>query len=264
MLSGITNLLVNFGQRGISFFERLGRGHIFLLRTLGGLTEVMLRPSLLVQQLYSVGVLTVVIILVAGLFIGLVLGLIGYDLLVRYGSEESLGTLLGLVLIPHMGPVVTGLLFAGRAGSALTAEIGLMKATEQLSGMEMMAVDPYKRVIAPRFLAGIISMPLLVAMFSAVGVFGGYFVGVGLLGVDEGAYWSQMQSAVDFREDVINGIIKSVAFGFAATWIAIYEGYDSIPTSEGVSRATTRSVVHASLVILGLNFILTALMMSGG
>jgi len=165
-----------------------------------------------------------------------------------------------LSLLRELGPVVTALLFAGRAGSALTAEIGLMKSTEQLSGMEMMAVDPMRRVIAPRFLAGFFSMPLLATIFSAVGVMGGYFVGVGLLGVDAGAFWSQMQDSVDFNEDVMNGVIKSVVFGLVVTWIALFEGYDATPTSEGVSRATTRTVVHSSLAVLGLDFILTGLM----
>ncbi len=190
----------------------------------------------------------------------MVLGLQGYNTLVKFGAEESLGVVVALSLVRELGPVVAGLLFAGRAGSALTAEIGLMKATEQLSAMEMMAVDPVRRVLAPRFLAGFISMPLLAAIFSAVGVLGGYFVGVGLLGVDEGAYWSQIQANVDFDDDIINGVIKSVVFGVVITWIAVFEGYDAIPTSEGVSRATTRTVVHSSLAVLGLDFILTALM----
>lgn len=255
--------LVRLGRAGIGFSSRLGRSVLFLLRALGGLPSVLVRPRLLVQQLYSVGVLTVLIIVVAGLFVGMVLGLQGYNILVRFNSESSLGVMVGLSLVRELGPVVTALLFAGRAGSALTAEIGLMKATEQLSGMEMMAVDPYKRVVAPRFLAGFIAMPLLAAIFSAVGVAGGYLVGVNLLGVDAGAYWSQMQSSVDLWDDVMNGVIKSVAFGFVATWIAVFEGYDSLPTSEGVSRATTRSVVNASLAVLGMNFILTALMLNG-
>jgi phospholipid/cholesterol/gamma-HCH transport system permease protein len=168
--------------------------------------------------------------------------------------------MVALSLVRELGPVVTGLLFAGRAGSALTAEIGLMKATEQLSGMEMMAVDPMKRVVAPRFIAGFISMPLLAAIFSLVGVYGGYLVGVGLLGVDEGAYWSQMQSKVDLHDDIYNGAIKSVVFGLVVAWIAVFEGYDTVPTAEGVSRATTRTVVHSSLAVLGLDFVLTALM----
>lgn len=262
-MSSIVETLASLGRYGLSFLQRMGRSLLFLLRTLAGVPSVLPRPGLLLQQLYAVGVLTLLIILVAGLFVGMVLSLQGYNILVRFNSESSLGVMVGLSLVRELGPVVTALLFAGRAGSALTAEIGLMKATEQLSGMEMMAVDPFKRVIAPRFLAGFISMPLLAAIFSSVGVLGGYFVGVGLLGVDSGAYWSQMQNSVDYWDDVMNGVIKSIAFGFVATWIAVFEGYDCVPTSEGVSRATTRSVVHASLVVLGLNFILTALMLSG-
>jgi phospholipid/cholesterol/gamma-HCH transport system permease protein len=200
------------------------------------------------------------LIAISGLFVGMVLALQGYNTLVDFGAEESLGVVVALSIVRELGPVVTALLFAGRAGSALTAEIGLMKATEQLSGMEMMAVDPLHRVIAPRFLAGIISMPVLAAVFGAVGIWGGYFVGVGLLGVDEGAYWAQMQAKVDFYDDVLNGVIKSVVFGIVTTWIAVFEGYDAIPTSEGVSRATTRTVVHSAFAVLGLDFVLTALM----
>jgi phospholipid/cholesterol/gamma-HCH transport system permease protein len=207
--------------------------------------------------------MSLVIILVSGLFVGMVLGLQGYDTLVRYGSAEALGVLVSLSLVRELGPVVAGLLFASRAGSAITAEIGLMKATEQLSAMEMMAVDPIARVVAPRFWAGVISMPLLAALFSAMGVFGGYLVGVRLIGVDEGSFWSQMQAAVDFREDVLNGVIKSLVFGVAVTWIAVYEGYDAPPTAEGVSGATTRTVVTSSLAILALDFVLTALMFRG-
>jgi phospholipid/cholesterol/gamma-HCH transport system permease protein len=252
--------LQRLGQSGLGFFERLGRGHLLFYYLLAGIPSVLARLSLLIQQIYSVGVLSLLIILVSGLFVGMVLGLQGYNTLVDFGAEESLGTVVALTLVRELGPVVTALLFAGRAGSALTAEIGLMKATEQLSGMEMMAVDPIKRVLSPRFLAGVLSMPLLAAIFSAVGVIGGYFVGVGLLGVDEGAYWSQMQSNVDLHEDIYNGVIKSFVFGVVASWIAIFEGYDATPTSEGVSRATTRTVVHTSLAVLGLDFILTALM----
>jgi len=188
------------------------------------------------------------------------MGLQGYNTLVKFGAEESLGVLVSLSLVRELGPVVAALLFAGRAGSALTAEIGLMKATEQLSGMEMMAVDPVQRVIAPRFLAAFLSMPLLAAIFSAVGIYGGYLLGVVVLGVDDGAYWGQMQDAVDLRDDIYNGVIKSIVFGFVAGWIALFEGYDAIPTAEGVSRATTRTVVHTSLAVLGLDFVLTALM----
>ncbi len=254
------NWLQQLGRAGLNFFERLGRGHIFLFYVLAGSPGMFIRFRLLLQQLFSIGVLSLLIVAVAGLFVGMVLGLQGYNTLVDFGSEESLGVMVALSLVQELGPVLTAILFAARAGTSLTAEIGLMKATEQLSGMEMMAVDPLQRVIAPRFWAGFISVPLLAAIFSAVGVFGGYFVGVGLLGVDEGAFWSQIQSRVDFYDDVLNGIIKSVVFGFAASWIALYEGYDAVPTSEGVSRATTRTVVHTSLVVLGLDVIMTALM----
>jgi len=252
--------LQSLGRSALDFFQRLGRGHILLLRILAGLHTLLPRPGLVVKQVYSVGVLSLLIILVSGLFVGMVLGLQGYNTLVDFGAEESLGVVVALSLVRELGPVVSALLFAGRAGSALTAEIGLMKATEQLSAMEMMAVDPVRRVLAPRFVAGMISMPLLAAIFSAVGVIGGYFVGVGLLGVDEGAYWSQMQAKVDLHEDIYNGVIKSFVFGIVVTWIAIFEGNDTVPTSEGVSRATTRTVVHSSLAVLGLDFILTALM----
>jgi len=248
------------GFHALAFFQRLGRAHLFLWAVICGLPSVMLRLRLLIQQVFSVGVLSLVIIVVAGLFVGMVLGLQGYYTLVDFGAEESLGVMVALSLVRELGPVVAALLFAGRAGSALTAEIGLMKATEQLSGMEMMAVDPLKRVIAPRFFAGVLSMPLLAAIFSAVGVMGGYLAGVGLLGVDEGAFWSQMQDRVDFNDDIMNGVIKSIVFGVVVTWIAVFEGYDAVPTSEGVSRATTRTVVYASLAVLGLDFVLTALM----
>ena len=254
------NQIQSLGRSAIDFFERLGRGHILLLDLLKGIPSVVVRPVLIIQQLYSVGVLSLIIIVVSGFFVGMVMGLQGYNTLVDFGAEESLGVMVALSLVRELGPVVTALLFAGRAGSALTAEIGLMKATEQLSAMEMMAVDPIRRVLAPRFLAGFISMPLLAAMFSAVGVLGGFFVGVGLLGVDDGAYWSQMQASVDVYDDIYNGVIKSLVFGLVVTWIAVFEGYDAIPTSEGVSRATTRTVVHSSLAVLGLDFILTALM----
>lgn len=256
----LIDLFQHLGSRAFDFFSRLGRGHILFLQMVMALPIVLLRPRLLLQQLYMVGVLSLLIIVVSGFFVGMVLGLQGYNTLVDFGAEESLGTFVALTLVRELGPVVTALLFAGRAGSALTAEIGLMKTTEQLSGMEMMAVDPIKRVLAPRFYAGILSMPLLAAIFSAVGIYGGFFVGVGLLGVDEGGYWSQMQAHVDFADDIVNGVIKSVVFGVVAVWIAIYEGYDCVPSSEGVSRATTRTVVHTSLAVLGLDFILTALM----
>ncbi len=253
-------VLRRFGRTGLRFFERLGRGNIFFLHVLAGVPALVLRPTLVIAQTWSVGVRSLIITVVSGTFVGMVLGLQGYNTLVDFGAEESLGVVVALSLVRELGPVVSALLFAGRAGSALTAEIGLMKATEQLAGMEMMAVDPLRRVVAPRFMAGVISMPLLAAMFSAVGVLGGYFVGVGLLGVDEGAFWSQMQSKVDVYEDILNGVIKSLVFGVVVTWIAVFEGYDTVPTSEGVSAATTRTVVHSSLAVLGLDFVLTALM----
>jgi phospholipid/cholesterol/gamma-HCH transport system permease protein len=252
--------LRHLGRWGLGTFERLGRGHLFLVRLLLSGTTLLLRFPLVIAQIYSVGVLTVPIIVVSGAFVGMVLGLQGYNTLVDFGAEQSLGVMVSLSLVRELGPVISALLFAGRAGSALTAEIGLMKATEQLSGMEMMAVDPIRRVAAPRFFAGCFSMPLLTAMFSAVGIVGGYFVGVGLLGVDEGAFWSQMQAKTDWEEDVLNGIIKSIVFGIVVTWIAVFEGYDTAPTSEGVAQATTRTVVHSAFAVLALDFVLTALM----
>ena len=220
------------------------------------------RLRLTIGQVHFIGNYSLIIIVVSGLFVGFVLGLQGYNTLQRYGSEQALGLLVALSLVRELGPVITALLFAGRAGTSITAEIGLMKAGEQLAAMDMMAVSPIARVLAPRFWAGVISMPLLAAMFSAVGVFGGYLVGVGLIGVDDGAFWSQMQNGVDWREDVGNGIIKSIVFGVAVTFIAVFEGYDCQATPEGVSRATTRTVVSSSLAVLGLDFILTALMFS--
>jgi len=223
----------------------------------------MRRFSLIIRELYFTGVLTLIIILVSGLFVGMVLGLQGYETLQKYGAETAVGTLVALSLVRELGPVVAGLLFASRAGSAITAEIGLMKVTEQLDAMGMMAVDPIARVVAPRFWAGVISMPLLAAIFSAMGIFGGYLVAVVLIGVDEGLFWSQMQSVVDFRFDIVNGIIKTCFFGVAVTAIAVFEGYDAQPTAEGVSGATTRTVVTSALVILGLDFVLTSFMFRG-
>ena len=248
------------GARSFGMFERLGRGSIFFINIVSSIPSVLVRPRLLVAQLYSVGVLSFSLIVIAGLFVGMVLALQGFYTLSDFGAEGMLGVMVAASLVRELGPVVAALLFAGRAGSALTAEIGLMKATEQLSGMEMMAVDPVGRIITPRFLAGLISMPLLATLFSAVGILGGYFIGVGLLGIDEGGYWSQMQAKIDFSGDIINGFIKSVVFGLVVTWIAVFEGYDAIPTSEGVSRATTRTVVHSAFAVLLLDFILTALM----
>jgi phospholipid/cholesterol/gamma-HCH transport system permease protein len=243
---------------------RVGFASRFFWLTLRESGTSFRRFSLTIREIYFAGVLSLIIILVSGLFVGMVLGLQGYDTLVRYGSSEALGVLVSLSLVRELGPVVAGLLFASRAGSAITAEIGLMKATEQLSAMEMMAVDPIARVVAPRFWGGVISMPLLAALFSTMGIFGAYLVGVRLIDIDAGAFWSQMQAAVDLRNDIMNGVIKSVVFGIAVTWIAVFEGYDAIPTAEGVSRATTRTVVTSSLAILALDFVLTALMFTGG
>ena len=249
-----------FGRTWINMVERLGRASMFLFQLLGALFSLIKRPSLLVKQLHAAGVMTLSIVLVSGLFVGMVLALQAYNTLIDFGQESRVGTLVALTLVRELGPVVTGLLFAGRAGSAMTAEIGLMKATEQLSGLEMMAVDPFKRVFAPRFLAGFLALPMLAAMFSAVGVMGGHLIGVEVLGIVAGAYWSQMQSATSFVNDVCNGLIKGLVFGFVVSWIAIFEGADCIPTSEGVSSATTRTVVHSSLAILALDFLLTAVM----
>ncbi|MCU7938173.1 MAG: lipid asymmetry maintenance ABC transporter permease subunit MlaE [gamma proteobacterium symbiont of Bathyaustriella thionipta] len=249
------------GKSAIDFWARLGGEVLLFLQTVMAFSKIIFRPGLIIQQLFSIGVRSMLIIIVSGFFVGMVLGLQGYNTLIDFGAEESLGVMVALSLVRELGPVVTALLFAGRAGSALTAEIGLMKATEQLSGLEMMAVNPVERILAPRLFAGIISMPLLAAMFSAVGVFGGYLVGVDLLGVDTGAYWSQMQARVDFDQDIVQGVIKSVVFGVVTTWIAVYEGYTCLPTSEGVSRSTTRTVVYSALAVLGLDFLLTALML---
>ncbi|NQZ21563.1 MAG: lipid asymmetry maintenance ABC transporter permease subunit MlaE [Colwellia sp.] len=248
------------GQNLISLISGLGRAVVLLMSAILHVPNVRKGFPLLIQQLYSVGVLSLIIVMVSGLFIGMVISLQGYTILVGYGAEGSLGPMVALSLLRELGPVVAALLFAGRAGSALTAEIGLMKATEQLSSLEMMAIDPLRRIIAPRFWAGFISLPILAAIFSAVGILGGHLVGVEWLGVDSGTFWSVMQAQVDFEKDILNGIIKSVTFAFVVTWIAVYKGYDCIPTSEGISRATTSTVVQSSLLVLGLDFVLTALM----
>ena len=221
------------------------------------------RGRLLRDQVHFLGNYSLAIIGVSGLFVGFVLALQGYYVLQRYGSSEALGILVALSLTRELGPVVAGLLFASRAGSSITAEIGLMKATEQLKAMDMMAVNPIARVVAPRFWGGVISMPLLAALFSAMGIFGGYLIGVVFIGVDEGAFWSQMQASVDFHTDIWNGVVKSFVFGAAVSLIAVYEGYDSVPTAEGVSRAITRTVVNSALAILALDFVLTSFMFRG-
>ncbi|PAJ72329.1 ABC transporter permease [Pseudoalteromonas sp. NBT06-2] len=250
------------GKSTLERFSSIGRATSLLLGSLFSMPNIKKGTPLLIKQLYYVGFLSLTIVIVSGLFIGMVLALQGYTVLQGYGAEGSLGPLVALSLLRELGPVVTGLLFAGRAGSALTAEIGLMKATEQLSSLEMMAVDPLKRIIAPRFWAGMISMPLLALIFSAVGILGAHLVGVNWLGVDTGSFWSIMQAEVSFEKDILNGIIKTVVFAFLITWIALYRGYDCIPTSEGISNATTKTVVQSSLAVLGFDFVLTAIMFS--
>lgn len=257
------NAIAAIGAWSIAAVRGVGDATRFFLAVLGQIPRALLRFGLVRDQVHFVGNYSVVIIGVSGLFVGFVLGLQGYYTLQRYGSEQALGLLVALSLVRELGPVVTALLFAGRAGTSLTAEIGLMKAGEQLSAMEMMAVNPIGRVIAPRFIAGVIAMPILAALFSAVGIIGGYIVGVQLIGVDEGAFWAQMQGGVDVWSDVGNGVIKSIVFGIAVTFVALRTGFDASPTPEGVSRATTRTVVTASLTVLALDFILTALMFSG-
>ena len=263
MFEAVLDSLSRLGNRVTSRIQRLGKASLFLSATLLGSGTAWRRFGLIVRELYYTGVLSLIIILVSGLFVGMVLGLQGYDTLQRYGSSSALGVLVALSLVRELGPVVAALLFASRAGSAITAEIGLMRATEQLSAMEMMAVDPVARVVAPRFWAGVISMPLLAALFSAIGIFGGYLIGVVLIGVDEGSFWSQMQASVDFRIDIVNGVIKSFVFGVIVSWIAVFEGFHAAPSAEGVSAATTRTVVTSALAILGADFILTAFMFTG-
>ena len=251
------------GHRAVNAVWRIGLAARFFGLTLLHSGSGFRRFHLIKKELFSTGVMSLIIIIVAGLFVGMVLGLQGYETLKRYGSESALGVMVALGLVRELGPVVAALLFASRAGSAMTAEIGLMKATEQIAAMELMAVNPIARIVAPRFWAGVISMPLLAAMFSAAGIFGGYFVGVVQIGVDEGSFWSQMQAAVDFKYDIMNGVLKSFVFGVVVTVIALFEGYDAPPTAEGVSGATTRTVVTSSLAILMLDFVLTAMMFGG-
>lgn len=259
---GLISTLRSIGHKFSDSVWRLGAGARLFGLTLIYSGESFRRFHLTVREVYFTGVMSLVIILVSAFFVGMVLALQGYHTLQRYGSAESIGVLVALSLLRELGPVVTALLFAGRAGTAITAEIGLMKATEQLSAMEMMAVSPISRVIAPRFWAGVISMPILATLFSMVGILGGYLVAVPVIGVDAGAFWSQMQANVDWKLDILNGVIKSVVFGVVCTMIALFEGYDAPPTAEGVSRATTRTVVTSSLAILGLDFVLTSFMIS--
>jgi phospholipid/cholesterol/gamma-HCH transport system permease protein len=260
-LSAIKTLR-KIGNDFTSSIWRLGAGTRLFGLTLASSSECIRRPSLVIREVYFTGVRSLIIISVSAFFVGMVLALQGYNTLQKYGSSEAIGVLVALALVRELGPVVTALLFAGRAGTAITAEIGLMKATEQLSAMEMMAISPISRVIAPRFWAGVISMPILASLFSMIGVLGGYMVAVPLIGVDAGAFWSQMQANVDWRLDIVNGVIKSLVFGVACTMIALFEGYDAPPTAEGVSSATTRTVVTSSLVVLALDFALTSFMLS--
>ena len=254
------NLLAHRGAATRQWLANWGAGARLAGAILRGTGIVWRRPALLRDQLHFLGNHSLAIVLVAGLFVGFVLGLQGYYTLQRYGSAEALGLLVALSLTRELGPVITALLFAGRAGTSLTAEIGLMRAGEQIAAMEMMAVDPVRRVLVPRFWGGVLAMPMLTAIFSAVGIGGAYLVGVSLIGVDAGAFWSQMQSGVDVWADVGNGMIKSVVFGLTVTFLALLQGYAAKPTPEGVARATTRTVVMGSLAVLGLDFILTAWM----
>lgn len=251
------------GRQTIAISAGLGQSGLFLAKNIWRRPRPLRTLPLLIQETFSVGVLSLPIIVVSALFIGMVVALQGFNILQKFGAETELGQMVALSVVRELGPVVGALLFAGRAGSALTAEIGLMKATEQLSSMEMMGVDPLWRIISPRFWAGIYALPLLVIIFCAVAVYGGYLVGVQWLGIDSGSFWSGMQSAVDFRIDILNGIVKSVVFGFVVTWIAVFQGYAAVPTAAGISRATTCTVVYASLAVLGLDFLLTAIMMGG-
>lgn len=255
--------VVKLGQNGIDILKQFGKAGILLYRVVFHVPNFRKGLPLVAQQIYAEGVLSLLIIVVSGLFIGMVVALQGYHTLVKFGASQQLGPLVALSVVRELGPVVTALLFAGRAGSALTAEIGLMKATEQLASMEMMAVDPIRRVISPRLWGGFISMPLLTIIFNMVAVYGAYLVGVKWLGLDAGAFWSNMQSSVDFREDVLKGIYKSIVFGLVVTWIALQQGYDAEPTSAGIANATTRTVVYSSLAVLGLDFVLTAMMIGG-
>ena len=253
----------SLGQVGVQSIQSIGRAGMLFTQsvTWGGPGSAGFLD--LIRQIHSVGVRSLSIIIVAGFFVGMVLALQGYNILVKFGSVSALGTMVSLTLLRELGPVLAALLFAGRAGSALTAEIGLMKATEQLSAMEMMGVDPLKRVITPRLWAGVISVPILALLFSTVGIWGGAFVAVDMLGLYDGAYWSNMANTVEFYEDVVQGLIKAAVFGVVVTWIAVYQGYDAAPTSEGIGKATTQTVVISSLAILGLDFILTAVMLGG-
>src|SRR5579864_6776931 len=257
------NQIALLGKKGIQRISDIGKAGFLLSGVIFRIPNLRKGFPLLVQQIYAEGFLSLLIIVVSSLFIGMVLALQGYHTLAKFGASQELGPLVALSVLRELGPVVTAILFAGRAGSAVTAEIGLMKATEQLSSMEMMAVDPIRRVISPRFWGGFISMPLLTIIFNAMAIYGAYLVGVKWLGVDAGIFWSNMQASVEFHADVVNGILKSVVFGVAVTWIAVFQGYIAVPTSAGIASSTTRTVVYGSLVVFGLDFVLTAMMIGG-
>lgn len=259
----LESYLFNIGYVTLAFLDSIGSASLALFNAIVSKPDFARGPRRLMAQVYSVGVLSLVIIMISGFFIGMVLGLQGYNILSRFGADQALGQLVALSMVRELGPVIGALLFAGRAGSAITAEISLMKTTEQLSSMEMMGVDPLHRVIAPRFWAGQVSLPMLTLIFNAIAIIGGYMVGVYWLGVDDGAFWSNMQASVDFYDDVLNGVIKSMVFGGVITWISVFQGLNSVPTSEGIGRATTKTVVYSSLCVLGLDFFLTAVMFRG-
>jgi phospholipid/cholesterol/gamma-HCH transport system permease protein len=257
------NAIAALGDRFIHVSERIGLSGVLVFHTLCRPPRLWRTFPLVMHQLYFVGVLSLLIVITSGAFIGMVVSLQGHHTLEKFGASQDLGQLLALSVVRELGPVVTALLFAGRAGTALTAEIGLMQTTEQIASMEMMAVDPLWRVISPRLWAGLLSLPLLTMVFSAMAILGGYVVGVDWLGVDAGSFWSNMQASVDFRLDVINGVIKSCVFGLVCTWVAVFQGYYCVPTAAGVAQATTNTVVYSSLLVLGLDFVLTAVMLGG-
>ena len=257
------NKIDYLGERTINKLQDIGTAGIFLLRLLCAKPKIKHLTTALKTQLYHVGVLSCLIIVLSALFIGMVVGLQGYNTLKKFGATSALGQLISLSVVRELGPVITALLFAGRAGSALAAEIGLMKATEQIDSMNMMGVNPLAQIVYPRFLAGLIAMPILALMFSAVAIYGGYFIGTAWLGVDSGSFWSNMQAVVDFKVDILSGIIKSFAFAFVVVWIAVFQGYTCNPNAVGISKVTTRTVVYSSLAVLGLDFFLTALMIGG-
>ena len=259
----IVNLITALGTRITRPILTLGIFFRFFLAILARTSIVFRRPRLVIEQIHFIGNYSLIIIAVSGLFVGFVLGLQGYYTLTRYGSEEALGVMVALGLVRELGPVVTALLFAGRAGTSITAEIGLMKAGEQIAAIEVMGINPLRRIVVPRFWGGVIAMPILALIFSAVGIIGGWLVAVVMIGVDGGSFWSQMQSAVDIKDDILAGFIKSVVFGLAVMLVSVYEGWMARATPEGVARATTRTVVVSSLLVLALDFLLTAVMFGG-